>query len=293
MRWIVSLSVVLMACGGPQIPTHNGYKPKEAKPWKKPKPLKFDAKMEAKADGDVSYPDMRRARWYQVELPANGQLSLALEVTPPGDAVNDDFDLGMEVFDPSSRVVSKADLEDEDAHELNKKRTLVDLPAGKYLIHLYLQGRMDTADFVLHASFKSTVAAEAKSNFPVDVPFVPTLAMVPIQDDTPRNYKPPTNAVVKVIHTGAHRPLPATPAPAPVAATVSARIIAVQVVAGGTLITVGRGKSSGASDGMKAKINGISGTFPIGNCNDRTCSATVAATPDQIKNSNGTVTLTP
>jgi hypothetical protein len=291
MRWIVSLSIVLMACGGPQIPTHNGYKPKEAKPWKKPKPLKFDSKMEAKTDGDVSYADMRRARWFQVDLPANGQLSLALEVTPPGDAVNDDFDLGMEVFDPSSRVISKADLEDEDAHELNKKRTLVDLPPGKYLIHLYLQGRMDTADFVLHASFKTTAAAEAKSNFPADVPFMPTLAMVPIQDDTPAHYKPPTTAVVKVIHNGRRAPPP--PPPAPVAATVSARIIGLQVVSGGTQITVGRGKASGASDGMKAKINGISGSFPIGNCNDRTCSATIAATPDQIKNSNGTVTLTP
>jgi len=178
MRWIVSLSVVLLACGGPQIPTHNGYKPKEAKPWKKPKALKFDDKQEAKADGDVSYPDMRRARWFQVDLPANGQLTLMLEITPPGDAVNDDFDLGMEVLDPSFRVIGKSDLEDEDAHELTKKKTLVDLAPGKYLIHIYLEGRMDTADFVLHASFKSTAAAEAKTNFPADVLFVPVLAMV-------------------------------------------------------------------------------------------------------------------
>lgn len=290
MRWIVSLSVVLMACGGPEIPAHNGYKPKEAKPWKKPKALKFDDKKEAKGEGDVSYPDMRRARWFQLELPANGQLALQLEITPPGDAVNDDFDLGMEVFDPSFRVISKSDLDDEDAHELNKKKTLVDLPPGKYLVHVYLQGRMDTADFVLHASFKPTAAAEAKSNFPADVLFVPTLPMVPIQDDTPRNYHPVTTAVVKVGHKPHSAP---TPPPAAPVAVVSARIIGVQVVSGGTLITVGRGKTSGASDGMKAKINGISGTFAIGNCNDRFCTATVSATPDQIKNSNGTVTLSP
>jgi hypothetical protein len=288
MRWIVSLSIVLMACGGPQVPTHNGYKPKEAKPWKKPKVLKFDEKNEAKADGDLSYPDMRRARWYQVELPSNGQLSLALEITPPGDAVNDDFDLAMEVLDPSFRVVSKADLEDEDAHELNKKKTLVELAPGKYLIHLYLQGRMDSADFVLRAAFKSTAAAEAKTNFPAEVPFVPALAMVPIQDDTPRNYKPQTTAIAKV----SRKPREAAPPPPPVA-TVNARIIGVQVVAGGTLITVGRGKASGASDGMHGKIAGISSNFTIGNCNDRTCTATVQATPDQIKNSNGTVTLSP
>jgi hypothetical protein len=291
MRWIVSLSILAVACaacGGPQIPTHNGYKPKEAKPWKKPKAIKLDDKMEGKVDGEVSYPDMRRARWYEVTLPSTGQLSLALEITPPGDAVNDDFDLGMEVLDPSNRVISKSELEDEDAHELSKKKQLVDLAPGKYLIHIFLQGRMDSADFVLRASFKPSQAAEVKTNFPNEVAFPPSLAMVPLQDDTPRNYKPQTQAVVKVIK----KPTPKEPPPPP-AAALSARIIGIAVVSGGTQITVGRGKASGASDGMKAKINGISGAFTIGNCNDRTCTATIAATPDQIKNSNGTVTLSP
>jgi len=291
MRWIVSLSIVVAAavtaCGGPQIPTHNGYKPKEAKPWKKPKTIKFDDKMEGKADGDVSYPDMRRARWFQVELPSNGQLSLQLEITPPGDAVNDDFDLGMEVFDPSFHIVSKSDLDDEDAHELTKKKTLVDLPPGKYLVHVFAQGRMDSADFTLRTGFKSTAAAEAKTNFPAEVLFVPPLAMVPIQDDTPRNYKQP---VVVVTHHGGKPPKPATPAAAPVA-TVSARIIGISVVSGGTAITIGRGTKSGAASGMKGTIGGISGAFTVGNCNDNTCTATVAATPDQIKGSSGTVTL--
>jgi len=291
MRWIVSLSILLAACAGQQIPVHNGYKPKESKPWKKPKALKFDDKKEAKSEGDLSYPDMRRARWLQVDLPDNGQLSLVLEITPPGDAVNDDFDLGFEVFDPSSRVISKSDLDDEDAHELTKKKTLVDLAPGKYLIHVFLQGRLDTADFVLRATFKPTAAAEARTNFPANVPFVPTLAMVPLQDDAPRNYRP--QAVVVKVSRHPRAKEPAAPPPPPPAATVSARILGVQVVSGGTLITLGRGKASGASDGMKGKINGISGGFTIGGCNDRTCTATVAATPDQIKNSNGTVTLSP
>ena len=293
MRWIVSLSIVLgcavVACGGPQIPTHNGYKPKEAKPWKKPKPLKFDDKMEAKAEGDLSYPDMRRARWYELTLPANGQLTLALEVTPPGDAVNDDFDLGMEVVDPSYRVISKSDLEDEDAHELNKKKTLVELAPGKYLVHLFLQGRMDSADFVLRAAFKPTAVAELKSTFPAEVLFVPVLPQVPIQDDTPRNYKP----VVVEKHGPRHtQPRPTTPPPPP-AATVSARIINVQIVAGGTQITLGRGTTTGANDGMHGSIHGVPGGFQIGGCNERTCTATIKATPDQIKASDGTVTLTP
>jgi hypothetical protein len=293
MRWIVSLVILmagllagLTACGGPEIPTHNGYKPKEVAPWKKPKVLKLDAKLEAKASGSVSYPDMRRARWFEIELPANGQLALALEVTPPGDAVNDDFDLAFEVLDPSYRVIAKSDLEDEDARELNKKKTLVDLAPGKYLIHIYLQSRLDAADFVLRASFKSTAAADARTNFPVDVPFVPTLAMIPLQDDTPRSYKPtaPTPRRSRI----------ATPPPPPPAATVSARIIAIQVVGGGVLITIGRGTETQAADGMKATLTGITGSFPIGNCAPRTCTALIkGATPDQLKSANGSVTLSP
>jgi hypothetical protein len=297
MRWIVSfhvLSACLLAsvtgCGGPDIPAHNGYRPKEARPWKKPKTLKLDEKMEAKTDGELSYPEMRRARWFQIDLPTDGELALTLEVTPPGDAVNEDFDLAMEVIDPSSRVISKSDLEDEDAGELTKKKTLVELSPGKYLIHLYLQGRLDSADFVLRAAFKPTAAAMAKTTFPAEVAFVPSLAMVPIQDDTPRNYKPPGTAVVKVNRQPrtAQPPPPTTPV-----ATVSARIIGVQVVSGGTQITVGRGKATGASDGMKGKIGGISAGFVLTGCDDRTCKATVAATPDQINSSSGTVTLTP
>lgn len=291
MRWIVSLSLALAACGGPQIPTHNGYKPKETKPWRKPKVLKLDDKLEAKSDGDVSYPDMRRARWFQLDLPASGQLSLNVEITPPGDAVNEDFDLGLEVFDPSSRVIAKSDLEDEDAHELNKKKNLVDLAPGRYLIHLYLQGRLDNADFVLRATFKPTDANSVHSNFPADVLFVPALAMIPLQDDTPRNYRPPSTSTVVKVTKRPRAKEPAKPEPAPVA-TVSARIIGLVVVSGGTQITLGRGKATGASDGMKGKISGIGAVFSIGNCNDRTCTATVPATVDQINQSNGMVTLT-
>jgi hypothetical protein len=297
MRWIVSLPILtagaLTACGGPQIPTHNGYKPKEAKPWLKPKVLKLDDKMEAKTEGDLSYPDMRRAKWFQLALPSNGQLALTLEATPPGDAVNDDFDLGMEVLDPSSHVISKSALDDEDAHELTKKKTLVDLAPGKYLVHLFLQGRMDSAEFVLRAAFKPTAAAQVKTNFPAEVGFVPALPMVPIQDDTPRSYKPPV--ATKPPKNGHTRttPTPQPTTPTTPAATVTARIINVQIVPGGTQITVGRGTETGAADGMKGSIKGLASGFQIGSCNARTCTATIKATPDQIKSTDGMVTLSP
>lgn len=91
-RIVIAACVLLAACGGAQVPVHNGYKSEKAKPWKKPKALAFDDKMEAKAEGDLSYPDMRRAKWFVLDLPANGELAIRLEITPPGDATNEDFD---------------------------------------------------------------------------------------------------------------------------------------------------------------------------------------------------------
>jgi hypothetical protein len=44
---------------------------------------------------------------------------------------------------------------------------------------------------------------------------------------------------------------------------------------------------------MKATIVGVSGKFEIGHCNERICTTTVSATPDQLKRANGTVTLSP
>lgn len=276
--------VTLAACGGAQIPEHNGYKTTNAKPWKKAKTLKFDEKFEAKAEGDLSYPDMRRAAWFAADLPQTGDLDVSLEITPPGDAVNDNFDLGMEVLDPGNRSITRWDLEEGgDAGELKKVKNLKELTAGKYLVHLYLQGRLDTADYVLRVVFHPTSAQLAKSDFPSQVPFVPALPVVPISDDTPKSYHPPTTTIVS--HTVHHQSRPAPPPPPP-AETLSARIIGLQVVSGGTQITVGRGTSGGAQAGMKGKISGIpNGTFTLAACTERTCTATVSATPDQIKSS--------
>lgn len=283
---------MLAACGGPQVPKHSGYKSEKAKPWKKPKAIPLDDKSEGKADGDLSYADFRRAKWFSIDIPSNGELGLKLEITPPGDAVNDDFDLAMEVLDPGYRVISKADLEEEDAHELNKTRTLYDLLPGKYLIHLYLQGRMDTAEFSLRATYKRTAPAEIKSDFPAHVAFMPALPMVPINDDTPEKYRPPTTAIVKIKRTGG-TPRPKDPTPPPPSSSKSARIIAISVTGGGTQITVGIGTAQEVAAGWKGKIAGVSGGFTLAACNERTCTAVVSATPDQIKASGGNVSLSP
>ena len=283
----------MAACGGPQVPAHNGYKSEKAKPWKKPKPLVLDDKGEAKAEGDLSYPDMRRAKWFAIDLPSNGELSLKLEITPPGEAVNDDFDLAYEVLDPGFRVIGKSDLEDEDAHEVQKAKTLRDLVPGKYLVHLYLQGRMDTAEYVLRVAFKQTKPADVKSDFPAQVEFVPPLPMVALNDDTPPGMikKPPP----KGPRGGGGRPPPPPPPPGKdVKETVTARIVGVSVVSGGVQILIGRGTASKASNGMKAVLKGISGSYEIGSCTETTCRATITgATADQIKAAGGSVVLNP
>src|SRR5262249_28627851 len=86
MGRVVILLIVVAACGGAEIPQHNGYKSATAKPWKKAKQLKFDDKGEAKAEGDLSYGEMRRAAWFLADLPSNGDLDVRVEITPPGDA---------------------------------------------------------------------------------------------------------------------------------------------------------------------------------------------------------------
>lgn len=293
MGRVTLLLLFVAACGGLQIPTHDGYRGGDkAKPWKKARTLKWNDKLEAKADGDLSYPEFRRAAWYAADLPKNGELDLRLEITPPGDATNDDFDLAMEILDPGNRVIAKSDLDEADAHELNKTKNLLDLAPGKYLIHIYLQGRLDTADYVLRATFKPSAATQGNSDFPAQVAFLPPLPMVPIDDDTPKNYKPPTTGVV--VHT-THHPVkgPPKPPPGPPVEAKTARIIGVSIVGGGTQITIGLGTQKGAKAGMQGKINGVTGvTFTLASCNERACTATVSATPDQINHASGVV-LTP
>jgi hypothetical protein len=293
MSRVTLLLLIVAACGGAQIPMGNGYKGGDkAKPWKKSKTLKWSDKLEAKADGDLSYPEMRRAAWYTADLPQNGELDLHLEITP-GDNVGEDFDLAMEIMDSGYRVIAKSDQEEGDAGQLTKQKALLDLDPGKYYIHLYLQGRLDSADYSLKAAFKPSAATQGKSDFPAEVAFLPPLPMVPINDDTPKNYKPPGATVV--VHT-THRPHEVKKAepPPPAGDTYQARIIGVSVVSGGTQITVGRGTATHARTGMPGKINGLAGsTFTLSSCTERVCTATVSATPDQVNHSAGSVVLGP
>jgi hypothetical protein len=288
----VLLLLFVAACGGAKIPTHNGYKGgSKAKPWTKAKTLKFDDKNEAKVEGELAYSEKRRAAWFIADLATAGQLDLKLEIVPPGEGTSDDFDLGFEVLDPGNRVIARSDKnEGDDSGEIQKSKSLKDLEPGKYFVHLYLQDRRDSADYVLRAAFKP-MSSVGKSDFPAQVSFPQALPMVPLQDDTPKSYRPPSPTVVVVKKTP-KKTAPKEDKPAPVA-TLNARIIGIQVMGSNTQITIGRGTSGGAVVGMKGKIVGVpTGSFSLAQCNERTCTATVAATPDQIKGS-GSVVLTP
>jgi hypothetical protein len=289
-RCFVLLLLFVAACGGAQVPAHSGYKGKKPQPWKKAKTLKFNDKMEAKVEGELSYPDYKRAAWFVADLTQPGQLDLRLEITPPGDAVNEDFDLGFEILDSGFRTLAKSDLEEGDTGELQKQKTLADLEPGKYYIHLYLQHRLDTADYLLRAAFKP-MASVGKSDFPAQVAFVPVLPMVPLQDDTPKSFKPTVTATT-VVRKGP-RPPPKKDEPKTPVAEMTARILKMEVAPGGTQITIGRGTSGGAAVGMKGQVVGVgSATFELASCSERFCTATVKATADQIKGS-GSVVLKP
>ncbi len=265
---------------------HDGYKGKNPQPWKKAKTLKFDDKHEAKAEGDLAYRRYKRAAWYVANLDQAGQLDLELEITPPND--DGEFDLGFEILDPDFRSIARSDLEEgDDANELTKTKSLKDLEPGKYYVHLYLQGRLDTADYVLRATFKP-VASVGRSDFPDQVAFVPDLPMVPLQDDTPQT----TRRRPAVVHKGPRRE-PVKEEAKPPATQLKGSIIGMRVVSGGTKITVSVGTGQGAAVGMGGKIVGLSaGAFSLETCTERACTAVVKATPDQIKGSTSVV-LTP
>jgi hypothetical protein len=283
-RVILPIALVVAACGGPQVPEHNGYRSDKAKPWKKAKVLKWDANGEAKSEGDLSYADMRRAAWFEADLPGSGDLTVNIDSNGPGDEVDDNFDLGVEVLDPGNRVLVRKDLEEGDqTNEPKKQLALPELPAGHYLIHLYLQARLDTADYTLKVTFRPGKGATGRSDFPAQVAFLPPLPMVPINDDTPKTYRPPPTTVTVVTHKR-HDPVPRKEDKPPPPTKLSTRIIGISVVTGGTQITVARGTATGASAGMQGQIVGIAnGSFTLAACNEHQCTAIVKATPEQLK----------
>src|SRR4029078_9033423 len=137
-RLVSADSVLLAACGGTDVPTHNGYKSPKATPWRKPTVLQLDDQGEGEVDDSVSYPKRLRARWFAVDLPTGGQLEVQMQTEPQGDR---DVDLAFEVLNEGYEVIVRGDRDEEDAGEETKSRALKGLPPGRYYVHVYAQRR--------------------------------------------------------------------------------------------------------------------------------------------------------
>jgi len=174
---VLYLGVILLAGCPAKYAKHDGYRNKRKTPWKRPKPIKIDSDGEAEIDGAVDYGKRKRARWYAITLPNDGDLSLKLNIVPGSEY--EDFDLGFEVYSPKYKVLHRSDAEAEDAGELKKSVDLSALPKGKYLVHIFAQARNDTAEFELKVNFGKG-AAKYSSTFPANVKFPNPLAAVPL-----------------------------------------------------------------------------------------------------------------
>jgi hypothetical protein len=252
---VAACAVVLAACGGTDVPTHNGYKSPKATPWRKPTVLQLDDQGEAEADDTVSYPKRSRARWFAVDLPTGGQLEVQVQTEPQGDR---DVDLAFEVLNESYEVLVRADRDEEDAGEETKTRKLVKLRPGRYYIHVYAQRRLDEADFTVGLGFRPGESAAARTNFPASVPFVGSLPDVPAVDDAP----PPAPIAHKCKGPKCKKHAPPPPAAddTPPPKAVRARVAGiVSSKSGSTEIRIDRGSAQGVAVGWKGAVESRDG----------------------------------
>jgi hypothetical protein len=281
---VVGFALALAACG-PTIPSHNGYKSPKASPWRNPKVIKLDDKNEGKADGELDYPSQRRAKWYAVDLPISGDLQVSVEANPSNDT--NDFDLAMEVVGFGNRVLAKADIEDDDARELTKTRSVPGLEAGRYLVHLFLQGRLDNSDYEVKVKFTPKVS-EVASSFPAQVQYLPPLALVPVIDDSPESTGKGHGTVRR---TTPRKPSPKEPAvESPSALKVTAKVLRATMSDNATAIVLSAGTAAGVADGWKGVVNGKGISFRVTGVTERNCRAIIqGVTAEQV--TGGSVTL--
>ncbi len=236
-------NLLVTACGGG--PKHNGYKTESAKPWQTAHTLTWNSTGEAEGDGYISWRDRSRAKWFQIELPSDGELSIKIAKTFADE--NSTTDIAFEVLDTSYRILTVANHEEDDAGEPTKERTLYDLLKGSYYIHVYVQKKTDSADFTLVAQHKpgllegSTPPAITAGN----ADFIPPLPMVPVVDDTPKTAK--------------KKPIKPTAKPVAKLKKRYGRIIRVVRKGSGNRITINAGAAAGVQVGWKGAIIGKTG----------------------------------
>jgi hypothetical protein len=278
----VLLPAALAACGGPDVPAHSGYKSTKLKPWRNPAVLQLDEGGEAEVDDAVNYPKRNRARWYAIDLPAGGELEVQVSVASLSD--DRDVDLAFEVLNEGYELLVSADRDEDDAGDDQKTRTLKELPAGRYYIHVYAQRRLDEADFTLQVAYRPGAAAVQESNFPAAVAFVGALPDVPAVDDSPAPRPPPPKKCKG--SKCKKRPPPEEP---PAVKAMRARVAGiVKVTAGGTQIRIDRGSQQGIGVGWKGTVvtrEGAAipgGSFDVSRVTSAESFGTVKATADAV-----------
>ena len=279
MLRVLLISAVAASACGPAIPEHNGEKSATATPWRKAKLLELDESFEAEVDDTVDYRNRKRARWYAVETPAYGELQVKLTASPLVLGEARDIDLAFEVLDSNFNVLTRADAEEDDAGEENKDRTLYELNEGRYFIHVYVQQRIDAAEFTVRVQFKAE-NKQYESNFPARVAYVPILAAVPPVDDAPVA-QPPR----KKCRGSKCRKREPKVADKP---AVRARISGITASGSGTQIKINKGSSAGVKEGWKGSVITRSGSsiagggFTVKRVSSSESYATVKATPDAV-----------
>lgn len=279
---LIVLVSVASACG-PSIPGHAGYRASDRKPWTKAKVLELDDSQEAEVDDIVQYAKRQRARWYAVDLPEFGELEVKLTSSPLAlsDSKDKEVDLAFEVLDERYTVLIRADADEEDAGDESKTRTLYELEAGRYYLHVYLQRRLDAAEFSLQVAFTSA-KKEFESTFPTRVAYTPVLPAVSPIDDAPVAAAPPPRKPCK----GDRCKKP--PKPPPPETAVRARIAGISASGSGTRLKINKGANAGIKAGWKGSVitqSGASvegGSFTVDKVTETESFASVRATPDSV-----------
>ncbi len=246
------LAFALAAGCGPSAPLHNGYRKNRAKPWLKAKVNQFDEAGEIEIDSKVSWAKRRRARWYAIDVPAFGDLSVTLRSEQIGES-SDEFDLAFEVLAENGKVLLVADKEEDDAGEEEKERALAEVDPGRYLIHVFLQSRTHAATFNLRVKFVPGVQPN-DSTFPRDVAYIGNLPAVPPVDDAP----PPVIVRHKCKGKKCKRVIRVPPPTA--GKSVRVRITGITASERGSRIRIGAGKNKGITKGSRGAIITKSGT---------------------------------
>jgi hypothetical protein len=296
--WASTLSFLLVACGGAQV--HSGYPTGEMEPWSSPTTLRLNDNGDASADGEVSFPKRERARWYAVDLPASGSLSVRLVI----DSRSTGADVGVEVLDAGYNVLAQP-FDDNDIEQEEKLRTVQEARAGRTYIHVFASKRLDEVDYRLRVRFepsatgtRTTVASGdpgegSRSVFPWTVPNVPPLPAVPATEEAPRRGGRPVAE-----RPPAPEPEPTDPAMDTSTQTVKGRIIEFAAAGSGVKIVINRGMDAGVDQGWTGYVvdgRGRSlskGSFKIRSVKNDESEGVVGVTLDAIQ-ANRNVVLKP